>query len=171
VRVLPSAEPGKHGELGGPASREDAVVDLQLVWRLAAAEHGLAVVCATRGDGTIQASLVNAGITGDPRDGGEVIGFVARGDAVKLRHFRQRPYATIVWRSGWEWVALEGSVTLIGPDDPLPDFDPAKLPAFLRTIFVDAGGDHNDWSEYDRVMAAERRTAVLITPERISSNA
>ena len=44
-------------------------MDLQLVWRLAAAEHGLAVVCATRADGTIQASLVNAGITGDPRDG------------------------------------------------------------------------------------------------------
>ena len=106
-------------------------MDLQLVWRLAAAEHGLAVVCATRGDGTIQASLVNAGITGDPRDGGDVIGFVARGDAVKLRHFRQRPYATIVWRSGWEWVALEGSVTLIGPDDPLPDFEPGEAPGVL----------------------------------------
>ena len=90
---------------------------------------------------------------------------------MKLRHFRHRPYATIVWRSGWEWVALEGPVTLIGPDDPLPDFEPAKLPALLRTIFVDAGGDHEDWAEYDRVMAAERRTAVLITPERISSNA
>lgn len=145
-------------------------MDLQLVWRLAAADHGLAVVCATRPDGTIQASLVNAGITGDPRNGSDLIGFVARGDAVKLRYFRQRHYATIVWRSGWEWVSLEGPVTLIGPDDPHPDFEPAKLPALLRTIFVDAGGDHDDWSEYDRVMAAERRTAVLIIPERISSN-
>jgi hypothetical protein len=45
-----------------------------------------------------------------------------------------------------------------------------RLPALLRTIFVDAGGEHEDWSEYDRVMAVERRTAVLITPERISSN-
>lgn len=157
-------------EAPGARRAEDAVVDLQLVWRLAAADHGLAIVCATRADGTIQASLVNAGITGDPRDGRDLIGFVARGDAVKLRHFRQRPYATIVWRSGWEWVAIEGPVTLIGPDDPLPGFEPMKLPALLRTIFVDAGGEHEDWSEYDRVMAVERRTAVLITPERLSSN-
>ena len=148
-----------------------AGMDLQIVWRLVAAEHGLAVVCATRADGTIQTSLVNAGITADPRDGSDVIGFVARGDAVKLRHFRRRPYANIVWRSGWEWVSLEGAVTLIGRDDPLEGFDPDALPALLRTIFVDAGGDHEDWAEYDRVMARERRTAVLIAPERMSSNA
>jgi hypothetical protein len=146
------------------------VVDLQIVWRLVAAEHGLAVVCATRADRTIQTSLVNAGITADPRDGSDVIGFVARGDAVKLQHFRRRPYANIVWRSGWEWVSLEGAVTLIGPDDPLAGFAADSLPALLRTIFVDAGGDHEDWAEYDRVMARERRTAVLIAPERMSSN-
>ena len=146
-------------------------MDLQIVWRLVAAEHGLAVACATRVDGTIQTSLVNAGITADPRDGSDVIGFVARGDAVKLAHFRRRPYANIVWRAGWEWVSLEGAVTLIGPDDPLDGFDADALPALLRTIFVDVGGDHEDWAEYDRVMAREGRTAVLIAPERMSSNA
>ncbi len=146
------------------------MLDLQLVWRLITAEHGLAIVCVTRGDGTVQATLVNAGITADPRDGRDLIGFVARGDAVKLKHLRRRPYANVVFRSGWEWVSLEGSVTLIGPDDPAPGIDPATLPARLRTIFVDAGGTHEDWDEYDRVMAAERRTAVLVTPERMSSN-
>lgn len=155
--------------LGGRTVSGDAV-DLQLVWRLVAADHGLAIVGATRADATIQASLVNAGITADPRDGRDVIGFVARGDAVKLRLFRRRPYANIVFRSGWEWVAVEGAVTLIGPDDPRAGFEPSELPALLRTIFVDAGGDHENWSEYDRVMADERRTAVLITPERVSSN-
>jgi PPOX class probable F420-dependent enzyme len=147
------------------------MADLQLVWRLARAEHGLATVCTTRRDGTVQASLVNAGITADPRDQSDVIAFVARGDAVKLRHLRRRPYANVVFRSGWEWVAVEGSTTLIGPDDVLPSFDPADLPALLRTIFVDAGGSHDDWDEYDRVMAAERRTAVLVVPERVTSNA
>jgi PPOX class probable F420-dependent enzyme len=147
-----------------------SVLDLSSVRRLVAAEHGLAVVCATRGDGTVQTSLVNAGITADQRDRREVVGFVARGDAVKLRHFRARPYANIVWRSGWEWVAIEGSVTLIGPDNPLPGFATEDLPALLRTIYVDAGGEHDDWDEYDRVMAAERRTAVLITPTRMSTN-
>ncbi len=150
---------------------EANVVDLHSVWRLVAADHGLAVVSATRADGTIQTSLVNAGITADPRDGRDVVGFVSRGDAVKLRLLRRRPYVNVVWRSGWEWVSLEGSVTLIGPDDPLVGFDPTDLPALLRTIFVDAGGEHGDWAEYDRVMAAERRTAVLVVPERLSSNA
>ncbi len=33
-----------------------------------------------------------------------------------------------------------------------------------------AGGTHDDWDTYDRVMAEERRTAVLITPDRVYSN-
>jgi hypothetical protein len=40
----------------------------------------------------------------------------------------------------------------------------------LRRVFVAAGGSHQDWDEFDRVMQAEGRTAVLITPARIASN-
>jgi PPOX class probable F420-dependent enzyme len=147
------------------------MADMDLVRRLVAADQGLAIVSTTREDGTVQASLVNAGVTPHPVDGSAVVGFVARGDALKLRHLRRRPYANVVFRAGWEWVAVEGTTTLIGPDDPLPGFDAADLPALLRTIFVAAGGTHDDWDEYDRVMAAEGRTAVLVTPDRITSNA
>jgi PPOX class probable F420-dependent enzyme len=146
------------------------VADLELVRRLVVADHGLAIVSTTRANGTVQASLVNAGVTSHPIDGGDVVGLVARGDAVKLKHLRRRPYANVVFRAGWEWVAVEGATTLIGPADPQPGFDRAQLPALLRTIFVAAGGTHDDWDEYDRVMATERRTAVLVTPDRISSN-
>ena len=45
------------------------------------------------------------------------------------------------------------------------------MPALLRDIFTAAGGTHEDWDEYDRVMAAERRTAVLVTPTRVYGNA
>ena len=45
-----------------------------------------------------------------------------------------------------------------------------RLPALLRDIFIAAGGTHDDWDEYDRVMAAERRTAVLVEPARILGN-
>ena len=38
----------------------------------------------------------------------------------------------------------------------------------LRRVFVAAGGTHQDWDEFDRVMQAEERTAVLIAPERIT---
>jgi hypothetical protein len=39
-----------------------------------------------------------------------------------------------------------------------------------RTIFVAAGGEHDNWEEYDRVMTEQRRAAVLIRPDRIYSN-
>jgi PPOX class probable F420-dependent enzyme len=147
------------------------MADLDLVRRLVAADHGLAIVSTTRADGTIQASLVNAGVTTHPTHGHDVVAFVARGDAVKLRHLRRRPYGNVVLRAGWEWVAVEGETTLAGPDDPLVGLDAGDRPALLRAIFVAAGGTHDDWDEYDRVMAAEHRTAVLVTPTRITSNA
>jgi hypothetical protein len=40
----------------------------------------------------------------------------------------------------------------------------------LRDIFSAAGGTHDDWSTFDRMMAEERRVAVLVTPERVCSN-
>ena len=40
----------------------------------------------------------------------------------------------------------------------------------LREAFVAAGGRHDNWAEYDRVMAEQRRTLVLIEPVRIYSN-
>ena len=73
-------------------------------------------------------------------------------------------------RAGWEWVAIEGGVTLVGPDDPLAEVDADALPALLRTIFVDAGGTHDDWDAYDRTMREERRTAVLVGVTRVYSN-
>jgi len=44
--------------------------------------------------------------------------------------------------------------------------DAERLRLLLREIFTAAGGTHDDWDTYDRVMAEERRTAVLVTPER-----
>jgi hypothetical protein len=44
------------------------------------------------------------------------------------------------------------------------------LRALLREVFRAAGGVHDDWDTYDRVMAEERRAAVLITPRRVYSN-
>src|ERR1700729_3850251 len=67
--------------------------------------------------------------------------------------------------------AAEGAVEIAGPDDPLPGFDADRLPALLREVFTAAGGTHDDWPAYDRVMAEERRAAVLVAPERVYSNA
>jgi hypothetical protein len=52
---------------------------------------------------------------------------------------------------------------LAGPDDELPGLASEQVPQLLRDVFTAAGGTHDDWDEYDRTMAAERRTAVLVT--------
>jgi PPOX class probable F420-dependent enzyme len=144
--------------------------DLDLVRRLAGADHGLAVVATMRGDGSVHASVVNAGVLDDPVSGGPAVGFVAGGSALKLRLLRRTPRATVVFRSGWEWAAVEGAAQLIGPDDPQDGFGPDDVRQLLRDVFTAAGGTHEDWEEYDRVMAAERRVAVLVAASRVTSN-
>ena len=134
-------------------------------------DRGLCVVSTLRAAGTIQSTVINAGVLDHPVAGGPVVGFTTRGTAAKLVNLRARPRATIVVRAGWEWVAVEGLTEIAGPDDPLPGFDPAGLPELLREVFRAAGGTHDDWPTYDRVMAEERRAAVLISPERVYPNA
>ncbi|MGZ8179531.1 TIGR03618 family F420-dependent PPOX class oxidoreductase [Williamsia sp. SKLECPSW1] len=132
-------------------------------------EQGLVVVATLRANGTIQSSLVNAGVLAHPVTGETVLAFVAAG-RVKLANLRERPQVTATFRSGWQWAAVEGRAELAGPDDPRPWLDADRLRVLLRDIFTAAGGDHDDWDEYDRVMAEQRRTAVLISPDRVYSN-
>jgi len=135
--------------------------------RLVQGDHGLVVVSTLRPDMTIQSSVVNAGVLSHPVTGAEVVGLVARGDSHRLAYLRARPRATVVVRAGWQWASAEGPVDLAGPDDPLPGVDAERLRVLLREIFIAAGGTHEDWPTYDRVMAEERRVAVLVTPARI----
>jgi PPOX class probable F420-dependent enzyme len=137
--------------------------------RLVPGDHGLCVVSTLRADGTIQSSVVNAGVLPHPVTGVPVVGLVAVGGARKVANLRARPRANVVVRAGWEWVAAEGPVELAGPDDPLPGVDGERLRLLLREIYTAAGGTHDDWPAYDRVMAEERRTAVLLTPERVAT--
>ena len=136
---------------------------------LAAEDRYLAVVATTRADGTVQASVVNAGILAHPVSGEHVVSFVTYGPA-KLGNLRRRSQATVVFRAGWRWAAVEGRCQIIGPDDPFPGFEPEDLPGLLRAVFQAAGGTHDDWDTYDRVMREERRAAVLVCPDRIYSN-
>jgi PPOX class probable F420-dependent enzyme len=129
----------------------------------------LAIISTARADGTIQSSLVNAGVLADPDTGQQVVGFVTYGTA-KLANLRARGQATVTFRAGWQWAAVEGRARIIGPDDPVPEVDDERMRLLRREVFTAAGGTHDDWAEYDRVMAAERRAVVLVTPTRIYSN-
>ena len=144
--------------------------DLELVRRLAAADKGLAIVSTTRPDGTVHSSLVNAGVFDHPLTKEPTVALVTQGDAYKLRLLATAGRANAVFRAGWEWVSVEGPVDILGPDHPRPDFPREHIPQLLRDIFTAAGGTHDNWGEYDRVMAEERRTAVFISPARITTN-
>jgi PPOX class probable F420-dependent enzyme len=137
---------------------------------LAAAESGLAVVSTVRADGRVQASLVNVSLLPHPAGGQPVLGFTTYGK-VKLANLRARPQLAVTFRKGWQWATVEGRAELAGPDDaPAWPADPDQLRLLLRDVFTAAGGTHDNWDEYDRVMAEERRAVVLIEPTRVYSN-
>lgn len=146
------------------------MTDLVAFRELVALDHGLCVVNTLRPDGSVQSSVVNAGVLEHPQRGGHVVGLVVAGGTRKLRNLRADPRITIVARAGWRWVAVEGDAELVGPDDPHPGLDGVELPGLLRDIFLAAGGKHEDWEDFDRVMAHERRAAVLINPRRVYTN-
>ena len=142
------------------------MADLHLVKRLGAGDHGLVVIAVARPSGTVHTSVVNAGVLDDPESGQPCVGFVARGDAKKLDHVRRSDRVAVVFRSGWEWATVEGAARIVGPGDR----EPSALAQLLRDVFTAAGGTHDDWGEYDRVMREQRRAAVLVSPTRVSSN-
>jgi PPOX class probable F420-dependent enzyme len=142
---------------------------LQDVIDIAGRERFLAVVSTVRSDWTIQSSVVNAGALPHPISGYDVVALVTYGK-VKLANLRARPQVSVTFRSGWEWVTVEGRAELIGPDDPRPGIDADGLRLLLRQVFTAAGGTHADWKAYDRTMVEQRRTAVFIAPTRVYSN-
>jgi len=139
------------------------------VTAIARKESFLAVVSTLRPDASIQSSVVNAGVIVHPVTGDDVVAFVTYGKA-KLANLRVRPQISVIFRSGWQWATVEGEAELIGPEsaDGAEAAEPLRL--LLRTIFVAAGGVHDDLDSYDRAMVEERRVAVLVKPERVYSN-
>jgi len=146
------------------------MTDLTRFAELVALDHGLSVVVTLRPDHTLHGTVVNAGVLAHPATGENVVGLVAAGGTRKLDHVRADPTVTVVVRAGWQWATIEGHAQLIGPDDPDPQVNAEQLRLLLRHIFTAAGGTHDDWATYDRVMRDERRTAVLITPTRAYTN-
>jgi PPOX class probable F420-dependent enzyme len=143
---------------------------LQEAAALAAKESGLCVVSTVRADGTVQASLVNAGVLAHPSTEEATLAFVTYGK-VKLNNLRARPQIAVTFRDGWQWATVEGNAELVGVDDPQPWLtDPDALRLLLRDVFTAAGGTHDDWAEYDRVMAEQGRTVVFVAPSRVYSN-
>jgi PPOX class probable F420-dependent enzyme len=141
---------------------------LDQVRALAASETGLCVVSTTRDDGSPHATVVNAGVLPHPTQHHDVVGFVVRGNARKLDHFRRTGRCAVTFRRSWSWAGVEGRVDIVGPDDTAEGLSGPAFAQLLRDVFTAAGGTHDDWDEYDRVMRRERRAVVLVHPDRVS---
>jgi hypothetical protein len=144
------------------------MANLDDVRTLAAGDHNLAVFVTSRADGAPQVSVVSAGVIDDPVDGAPGVGIVAAGGSLKLRLLRRVGRATVVFKHGFQWAGVSGGVRLIGPDDGA-EYG-LDVPATIRAVFEAAGGTHENWDEFDRVMAEERRCAVFVRADSISSN-
>jgi PPOX class probable F420-dependent enzyme len=143
------------------------MTDLAQFAELVSLDHGLCVIVALRPDHTPHTTVVNAGVVPHPATGASAVAFVTAGGSRKLAHLRADPTIAVVVRAGWRWAAVEGRAQLVGPDDPHPEVGDERLRLLLRDIFSAAGGTHDDWATYDRVMREERRTAVLVSPTRV----
>ena len=134
-------------------------------------ETGLATVSTTQADGRVLSSVVNCGVVDHPITGETTVALVSRGHAARIGHIRRGSQMTVSIRRGWQWVAVTGPADVIGPDDLPGDFDAEKLRILLRDIYQAAGGEHDDYDEYDRAMVEDGRIAVFVQPDRVLSNA
>ncbi len=132
---------------------------------IAARDHYLAIVSTLRADGSIHSSLVNAGALPHPRTGKRCLAFVTYG-RTKLANLARQPACTLAFRAGWQWASADGRAEIIGPAET----DPESLRRLLREVFTAAGGAHDDWDTYDRVMREEGRVAVVVTIDRVYGN-
>jgi hypothetical protein len=67
------------------------VTELSTFAELVSVDHGLCVFTTLRGDGSVQASVVNAGVLPHPLTGVQVVGLVAIGGARKMQNLRADP--------------------------------------------------------------------------------
>jgi len=143
--------------------------DLATVREFLSSETGLAVVSTTQRDGRVLSSVVNCSVVDHPISATPVVALVSRGAAARVGHIERGSQVTIAVRRGWQWVSVTGPAEVIGPDHESA-LDAEQLRLLLRGVYIAAGGTHDDFEEYDRAMADDRRAAVLVTPDRILGN-
>ena len=151
-----------------PPSDRDASLLLAAAGELARREGGHAVAVTIRADGARHASVVNAALIDHPTSGDRVVGFVAQGrQQLKLVHLRARPVATVVFRSGRDWVAVEGQVELVGPDAQDLMSWPESAAVFHSIYVAAIGGSPADWATADPAIQREGHAAVLVRADRV----
>jgi PPOX class probable F420-dependent enzyme len=122
-------------------------------------ENHRAVLATTRTDGSPQLSPVLVTV-----DAEGLLVVSSRESAVKTRNLRRDTRAWVcAFTDGFfgAWVQVGGTAEVV----PLPAAMEG-LVSYYRSI----AGEHRDWDEYRRAMAAERRVLLRITPTSAGPN-
>ena len=128
------------------------------------AENNRGVLATFRRNGLPQMSIVTCGPF---RDGAAFTTTEERAKLVNLRR-DSRCALMVSHESWWGYLVLEGRAELLSPK--VTDDDELRLA--LRDVYRAAGArEHPDWDEYDRDMRDQRRSVVIVVPERVYGTA
>ncbi len=125
-----------------------------------ATETHRGVLTTFRRNGAAQMSIISCGPF---RDG---VAFTVTEDRVKLWNLRRNPRCSLLIsrESWWGFVVLEGHAQVLSAGNT----DADELRLALREVYSAATGqDHPNWEEYDQAMRDDRRSAVIVIPDRI----
>lgn len=92
------------------------------------------------------------------------VGFSSTLDKAKISNLLRDNRCTLLisspdWRN---YIVLEGHATIFSPELS----DPEELRLALREVYRSASGkEHPNWEEFDRVMIADKRVAIIVEPE------
>jgi PPOX class probable F420-dependent enzyme len=122
------------------------------------------VLTTFRRDGNAQMSIITCG---PYRDG---IAFTVTETRAKLHNLRRNPDCSLLVsnENWWGFVVLEGQATILSASNT----DADELRLALRDTFRTASGEeHSNWEEYDQAMRDDRRSVIVVVPERIYGTA
>ena len=122
-----------------------------------------AVLSTFRRSGAAQLSIVVVGNYGDGA------AFTTTEDRAKLANLRRDPRCSLLISqdSWWGFVVLEGTARVMSADST----DAEELRQALRDVYRSISGEHPNWDEYDRAMVEDRRSVVIVIPERVYGTA
>ena len=118
------------------------------------------VLTTFRRDGAAQMSVVSCG---PYRDG---VAFTTTADRAKLINLHRNPKCSLLVSQDdwWGYLVLEGHAEILSPKNT----GAAELADILRDVYRTVSRvDHPDWEEYDQAMRDDRRSAVVVIPERV----
>ena len=122
-------------------------------------ENHLAVVTTVGASGKVQSTVVTSGVSE-----GNVL-FISRERTMKVKNVRRsgRCSVTVLKPDTTRYVTVEGPATAHGWFNT----EPTELLALLRSAYASAARPPDSWKDFDGSMREERRTVILVTPERV----